>query len=839
MENKELSHFHKVLNSKFNGRPPTMDNIVELQQYFLEELSGTWEWTYKRYMDLQKNDRSKMDYYDHQSSLVIDKVSEWYKVLYTLRIRYANTIVTSKVLFEKEREACKDNVSLFINNWLWLHEPRMANLKNSKGEGMSPKLPFVMYGGQQRVVEEIQFCYEKQLDFIIAKSREAGISWGAMAWVLHKWLFTGGYTAGIASEKEVLVDDKGSNKPLFGKVRYMLYELPSIWRPTPYRRNEKKGTSGKNNPFDNMLKLINPDNGSEILGQVGESIGEGGRFSSFIIDEEQNLSNPDNVNRALESTTNCRGAIGTSRGMNHFGQKWADGIARRISVMWHEDPRKVGNRYTTRLENETYDKDIPKDCYWRLYTEARLKSQPEVLAQAYDMDWQASVTNLCIEPKWIEAAVEFKLPEGGHDDNTAGFDVAGGGSNSSVYISGTGNKIDRIEEVRMNEVVQNIWAAHRYAVEDGVTSLQYDKQAIGESMYGTIMDGDVEVPYQLVGVAGNDPASSKLIPDEGTAANKIYRNKRSEIWNHLRILFRNTYMHVTEGMEFEADQMISIPNHPKLKEQLAYPKRELKGGRWKIESKEDMRSRGLKSPDFADACAYKFGDFDSTARGVLSNFTRSANKDQYRKIEILPNQKGWEYVGSIFHNEFNEVSALLARWHPYKNKLEIVDEFMADSPRPQEILQSFTKLLSQMEAQKITWVTQKKLFDDMFKGEYKLHSIYHQAKIKLTYSYAEDQKVGLLLADQMFDKGIITVSTDCRQLVAQISGLELSSGKLDSKYGLPNSLMLIVQSIKERKPKELKRAMGDPVRPSGYSTHSAKVSNALLESVSLGQSNVL
>ena len=98
MINKELIHFHKVLNDKFNGSPPTMDNIVELQTYFLEELSTNWEWTYKRYVDLQRNDRSKIDYYDHQSEIVMDKVGEWFKILYTLRIRYAKSHTLNKKL---------------------------------------------------------------------------------------------------------------------------------------------------------------------------------------------------------------------------------------------------------------------------------------------------------------------------------------------------------------------------------------------------------------------------------------------------------------------------------------------------------------------------------------------------------------------------------------------------------------------------------------------------------------------------------------------------------------------------------------------------------------------
>jgi phage terminase large subunit len=48
--------------------------------------------------------------------------------------------------------------------------------------------------------------------------------------------------------------------------------------------------------------------------------------------------------------------------------------------------------------------------------------------------------------------------------------------------------------------------------------------------------------------------------------------------------------------------MISIPDHPQLIQELSYPLHYRgENGRIRIESKADLKRRGLKSPDFAEA----------------------------------------------------------------------------------------------------------------------------------------------------------------------------------------------------------------------------------------------
>ena len=66
--------------------------------------------------------------------------------------------------------------------------------------------------------------------------------------------------------------------------------------------------------------------------------------------------------------------------------------------------------------------------------------------------------------------------------------------------------------------------------------------------------------------------------------------------------FEKAYEHVTEGKAHPPEEMISIPNHPQLIAELSQPLIERREtGKVQIESKDRMRRRGVKSPNFADS----------------------------------------------------------------------------------------------------------------------------------------------------------------------------------------------------------------------------------------------
>jgi hypothetical protein len=102
--------------------------------------------------------------------------------------------------------------------------------------------------------------------------------------------------------------------------------------------------------------------------------------------------------------------------------------------------------------------------------------------------------------------------------------------------------------------------------------------------------------------------------DSGFAADGVlYANKRSEMWGTLR----------------EWLQVGMIPNDPDLKEQLCGPQYGFNvRNEIQLEAKDDMKKRGLTSPDIADALAL------TLAYPVAAN--ASAGGAQAPRLQVLP-----------------------------------------------------------------------------------------------------------------------------------------------------------------------------------------------------------
>ncbi len=87
-----------------------------------------------------------------------------------------------------------------------------------------------------------------------------------------------------------------------------------------------------------------------------------------------------------------------------------------------------------------------------------------------------------------------------------------------------------------------------------------------------------------------------------------FHNVKAQAWWGLADRFRATYNAVKNGSEFNPDTMISISGDipPKLVESLAEelcaPRMDTDhGGKVRVESKKDMKKRGVNSPNIADA----------------------------------------------------------------------------------------------------------------------------------------------------------------------------------------------------------------------------------------------
>jgi hypothetical protein len=758
------------------GRPNViLKDLPDIQLDFLQELCKLWPFTLERWEALRERRGSDLSKIALKEKPVIENARNFLTALWYLRLKLEEKCTKAGEQYQKAIiERCRNDFTFFINYWCWIYDPRMPEI------GLSAKLPFIMYPAQERILKHVELCYRTRQSSIIDKSREAGISWGVCALLTHHWLFVPGFSVILGSEKEEKVDMLGSTQPLMGKIRYLLYNLPPWMRPRDFRGELPSKI------YDNYRRITNPEINSEIKGEAGLNIGRSGRASMVVIDESQDLSHPEAVDEALESVMNCRIDIGTPKGMNHFGKKRWSGTVLVESIHWYDDPRK-NPRWRDQKENPS--------APWFEYK--RRTVSPEVLAQEYLLDYQSSVEGLVIPPEWVRSAVDFNLPDTGA--RVAGFDVAGGGSNKSIYVLRSGPVLKKVLQLPYNTSTESTWGAINIGEEDGILAMNYDADGLGESIWGQLKTSDRRLRFRINAIHGAGKPSDKYLDDEGKYAHEKYGNRRAEIWFHLRDRFKRTYEHRNGVRAYPADQLISIPDNAVLINQLCSPKIDvMASGKLLIESKKSMRSRGIESPDEADATAYAFADYEGEGY-VVENFdyTKSEN---FEKFDI-----NWErcpddnYV-SIMQMKDMSVYGVCALFNYSTKILRVYGEFDIASALPSEVMSRVYEISHAGQRNISEWIGNEEMFVDIEKSTKTVWHQYRKAGIKLQRSFGYDEGSGILTVNQMFSQNKMVIhASNCLRLFSQLREWRSHGGKPDDKLSFAQALCQLVARLKRKK----------------------------------------
>lgn len=755
-------------------RSVAVGDLPELQLHFLGELEKLNEHTYRRYhatKDLPEGPEQD----EVLAEVAVDeepikeRAGKMLKVLWLIRTQYEERIVASgpKAIAEV-RERCRKDPIYFINHFCCIHEPRMPEI------GLSADLPFIMYPSQQRIISNIEAAYHNRQDLLVEKSREAGITWGVCALLVHHWDFMRGFTAITGSEKEEKVDILGSRKPLFGKLRYLIYHLPSFLRPTSFEK--------ENGPNDNFRRIVNPDNGAEISGEAGKNIGRSGRASIVVIDESQALETPDAVDSALESVVNCRIDIGTPLGMNHFGQKRHSGRVRVSTIPWWEDPRKNPDWESGRRNEE---------CWWyKLKKETR---DPVVIAQEYDLDYRASVEGLFIPSEWVMAAVDFTIPADG--ESVSGFDPAGRGKNNAVYANRRGPVLRRLKRFATNSPTEAMWQAIDETEADEAGTLNYDLGGLGESIWNPLNASERQLHFRIHGIDSGVPAPHRYLEEDGKFADEKFRNKRAEMWWNLRTRCRKAFEHRNHIAFYPVHEMISLPNNVELINQLTAPKMvHSAGGKIGVESKKEMRTRGVKSPDDADAVAYAYNEYYG-GDSVVTEFDYRDSSTHFADFEMDHLKAIGDSYAVIYQGKNLVTNVLCCLWKGPSRGLYVYDEAIIESSLPEEVV-AFVQRAMRPDVKHIReWLANDGMFTNMERGTISPFRLYRKAGIRLKRNYLDDDRGSKLLLNQMFRQGLIHIHRNCVHLFNQLRDWKKGGEDL----GLPNTLCLIVTRLRRLK----------------------------------------
>lgn len=484
----------------------------------------------------------------------------------------------------------KTNPVDFINDWGMTYDPRMVARK------MPAFMPFLLFPKQE---DFILWLYESFLikeDGLAEKSRDMGFTWLAVSFSVWLWLFHDGVKVGWGSRKEQLVDRLGDPDSIFEKMRMFIRLLPSVFLPIGY--DEKKHAT--------YLKIINPANGSVIAGEAGDNIGRGGRSSIYFKDESAFYERPEKVEAALSQNSDVKIDISTPNGNgNPFYVKRFSGKIRVFTMNWRDDPRKDDDWY--KKQCDTLD--------------------PVTVAQEIDIDYDASVENICIPASWVAAAVNYPLPKEGM--KFAGYDVADEGGDYYALIKRHGNFVYHVEKWKDGTTTQSTRKVFNACLEDKVDVINYDSVGVGAGAKGEFAELNTNLQFSISGINTGDSVPHGTYRDTGRLNKDMFLNLKAYLWWDMRLRFKRTYEAKNELATFPPEELISIPNNTELISELSRPKYFLaENGKIQIESKKDMKKRGTPSPNLADALMLSFSPQNGDSLAILDYMKQiaAANK---------------------------------------------------------------------------------------------------------------------------------------------------------------------------------------------------------------------
>ena len=504
---------------------------------------------------------AKMPITDLSRQLVagFDWTAPDYEVIIRRRIRMLKALRAEPGAIGGMKSHFRDYPCDFVTLFGSTFDPRLVE------RGIDPVVPFLLFPRQVEFIDWIIERWKGQEDGVAEKSRDMGVSWLTVAAAVWIFLYHPGSVVGFGSRKEEYVDKLGDPKSLFWKVRTFIDLLPREFRPAGWN-------SKKHAPY---MVITNPENGAKIVGEAGDNIGRGARTSVYFLDEAAYIERPEAVDAALSQTSNCKLHVSTPNGAgNPFYRKAKGGKLPLFVFDWRDDPRK---------SQAWYDAQVAK------------ADNLIIVAQEIDRNYEASVVNSFIGGDLVkEAMLRGPTQVQAVGGLRVGVDPARFGDDKFAVTIRRGRLI--VFQAEAQNLDSFTGAAY---VRDCLAPYGEKPEQIAVDEIG-IGAGVVDVLTRMAEFAGVVVGVNASLRMDGAASANgvmpiplvatIYYNLRARMYGEMREWLKGA----------------SVPNDDALHAELTSVRYGYRGGSLLLESKDDMRRRGVKSPNKADSIALTF-----------------------------------------------------------------------------------------------------------------------------------------------------------------------------------------------------------------------------------------
>ena len=419
------------------------------------------------------------------------------------------------------------HIADMISDWGVTVDPRNVR------KGLPVVVPFVLDPRQREWVEWTTDNWRHGKYGLTEKSRDVGVSWLIVGWSICMGVCWDDLAIGWGSFKREKVDWRGDMGSLFEKGRAFIGALPH-----EFRGGYDEATCSLDR------RIIIPNTGSTIIGEIGDNVGRGGRTSVYFTDETAHFEHDMLIDASLSRTTDCRQDASSVAGMlNTFAQRAHRKGINKFTFHWRDNPRFTVADYEQFLED------------WG----------EVITAQEMDINYQASVEGIVIPATWVNAAIDadVKLGLTITGERTASLDVADQGIDKNAVAIRHGLKLVHIEPFsgKDSDIYATVEKAFQILDLNQCASLRYDADGVGAGVRGDSRKVNEGRPGREIAVRAFRGSNSVHDPRKemvkGTKNEDMFKNHKAQGWWWLRLLFQNTFRAV-KGKPHNPDMLIVI-----------------------------------------------------------------------------------------------------------------------------------------------------------------------------------------------------------------------------------------------------------------------------------------
>ena len=380
------------------------------------------------------------------------------------------------------------------------------------------------------------------------------------------------------------------------------------------------------------------------------------------------------------------------------------------------------------------------------------------------------------------------------------LDVGAGGADKSAIATRVG-PVCKVREYEDDNGISLTGTAFDVGMKEQISYFHYDAPGVGFAVKSAIQSSERKIPFICYGLWPSGAVSDSFYKEFDDKAKNIFVNARAEWWWLFARRLEKTWEHVNGVHVYDEEELVSLPENGNLKAELCSPlKMTTESGKKKVESKKDMKKRGIASGNMADAVVMCFVPRDSGHKHVVNERPILRCVEQIEMNWGVRTAHRMLHYGAISQSTDIEVNILCAVWDQHDAILYIYDEIKEEMPIATKLVPDIVKrmnlrtvtLTRLMGNREILDEDKRTLAKEMNRELFQIMRDHQSVKIKPPRRY--DILGAVAILNELIAGGRFKIASPCKQLVDSLLNWTIEGDKVKA-YGMRECLLMIVSEL--------------------------------------------